>query len=57
MSRHPEVGAPECFRNGGPDRNRTCDTRFRKPLLYPTELRALRGRELILACGIDRMAR
>ena len=22
-----------------PGRNRTCDTRFRKPVLYPTELR------------------
>ena len=26
-------------KNGTPDRIRTCDTRFRKPLLYPTELR------------------
>ena len=25
--------------NGTPDRIRTCDLRFRKPLLYPTELR------------------
>src|ERR1700728_3892877 len=25
--------------NGGPDRTRTCDLRFRKPLLYPAELR------------------
>jgi hypothetical protein len=24
---------------GTPCRNRTCDTRFRKPVLYPTELR------------------
>src|SRR6516165_5022493 len=24
---------------GGPDRIRTCDLRFRKPLLYPAELR------------------
>jgi hypothetical protein len=24
---------------GGPDRTRTCDLRFRKPLLYPAELR------------------
>jgi hypothetical protein len=30
--------------NGGPDRDRTCDKRFRKPLLYPTELRAPEGR-------------
>ena len=27
-----------CF-PGGPDRTRTCDLRFRKPLLYPAELR------------------
>ena len=27
---------PRC---GGPDRSRTCDLRFRKPLLYPAELR------------------
>ena len=26
-------------RYGAPDTNRTCDPRFRKPLLYPTELR------------------
>ncbi len=25
--------------NGAPDRNRTDDQRFRKPLLYPSELR------------------
>src|SRR2546430_16489063 len=25
--------------NGGPGRSRTADQRFRKPLLYPTELR------------------
>ena len=25
--------------DGTPDRIRTCDLRFRKPLLYPTELR------------------
>jgi hypothetical protein len=29
------------IRNGGPDRTRTCDLRFRKPLLYPAELRDL----------------
>gem|GEM_PF-3981002 len=28
---------------GAPGRNRTCDPRFRKPVLYPTELR-VRGR-------------
>ena len=27
------------FSDGGPDRTRTCDLRFRKPLLYPAELR------------------
>jgi hypothetical protein len=27
------------FSAGGPDRTRTCDLRFRKPLLYPAELR------------------
>ncbi len=26
--------------NGLPDRNRTCDNRLRRPVLYPTELRA-----------------
>jgi hypothetical protein len=31
---HPSL----CF-CGGPDRTRTCDLRFRKPLLYPAELR------------------
>ena len=30
---HPCVGV------GGPGRSRTADQRFRKPLLYPTELR------------------
>ena len=28
------------FRNGAPDRIRTCDPWFRKPILYPAELRA-----------------
>src|ERR1043166_7684021 len=28
---------------GGPDRTRTCDLRFRKPLLYPAELRDRTG--------------
>jgi hypothetical protein len=28
---------------GGPDRTRTCDLRFRKPLLYPAELRDHQG--------------
>ena len=29
--------------NGTPDRIRTCDPRLRRPMLYPTELRALNG--------------
>src|SRR5204863_345180 len=28
---------------GVPDRTRTCDPRFRKPMLYPAELRGRRG--------------
>lgn len=28
------------FFTGTPDTNRTCDTKFRKLVLYPTELRA-----------------
>ena len=28
---------------GAPGRTRTCDPRFRKPVLYPAELRALGG--------------
>jgi hypothetical protein len=33
---------PKFFRkNGGPGESRTPDTRFRKPLLYPSELQAL----------------
>ena len=28
---------------GGPERTRTSDLRFRKPLLYPTELRDHKG--------------
>ncbi len=30
------------FEDGAPDRTRTCDTRFRKPLLYPLSYRGLR---------------
>jgi Phage integrase family len=29
--------------NGGPGQSRTADQRFRKPLLYPSELRGLKG--------------
>ena len=32
---------------GAPCKNRTCDTRFRKPVLYPTELRGLPGQEIL----------
>jgi hypothetical protein len=28
---------------GAPGRNRTCDTRFRKPMLYPLSYEGLRG--------------
>jgi hypothetical protein len=34
---------------GAPDTNRTCDPRFRKPLLYPTELRGLDADSTIVA--------
>ena len=34
---YPEKRPPP--KGGGPDRTRTCDLRFRKPLLYPAELR------------------
>ncbi len=27
--------------DGAPDRTRTCDTRFRKPLLYPLSYRGI----------------
>lgn len=33
----------EILDNGTPYRIRTCDLRLRRPLLYPTELRAPRG--------------
>jgi hypothetical protein len=36
--------------SGGPGRSRTADQRFRKPLLYPTELR---GREKSLSHFAD----
>src|SRR5688572_617760 len=37
---------------GGPERTRTSDKRFRKPLLYPAELRGLRG-----ATNLPKLAR
>ena len=33
-----EIGLPTIC--GAPGRSRTCDPRFRKPMLYPAELRA-----------------
>ena len=33
------VTAQVTEKHGGPGRSRTADQRFRKPLLYPTELR------------------
>ena len=30
---------PDEWRSGGPGQSRTADQRFRKPLLYPSELR------------------
>ncbi len=35
---------------GGPDRNRTCDTRFRKPLLYPLSY----GADIIVPSSLPR---
>ena len=35
------LGACTFSKNGVLGRIRTCDTRFRKPILYPTELRGL----------------
>ena len=32
-------GEPQLIATRAPGMNRTCDLRFRKPLLYPTELR------------------
>ncbi len=32
--------SPEGSKSGAPGRSRTCDPRFRKPMLYPSELRA-----------------
>ncbi len=51
MARARRCPAPELFvmlrsSNGGPDRTRTCDLRFRKPLLYPAELRDRFGESL-----------
>ena len=37
--RKAKTNQSEQKRTGGPDRTRTCDLRFRKPLLYPAELR------------------
>src|SRR6516162_6362267 len=42
---------------GGPDRTRTCDLRFRKPLLYPAELRdhVIGSQALICLAAIAQM--
>src|SRR6185503_6328193 len=37
---HDSCYTPLTNRFGGPGRTRTCDLRFRKPLLYPAELRS-----------------
>ncbi len=50
-SRHPSgFRKPQMYgkKVGAPCRNRTCGTRFRKPVLYPTELRGPRGCELLM---------
>src|SRR5207237_6999589 len=36
-----ELGAGTCSFSGGPGQSRTADQRFRKPLLYPSELQGL----------------
>jgi hypothetical protein len=41
----------ENFSGGGPDRTRTCDLRFRKPLLYPAELRDQVVEKRMLSAG------
>ncbi len=44
--------------SGTPGRTRTCDPRLRRPLLYPTELRALAAESLVHSVPIsDRMER
>lgn len=43
---HPKVPL-----HGPPGRIRTCDPRFRKPVLYPAELRAAGGRMIAGAGG------
>src|SRR4051794_16302520 len=53
---HPQPASSRCLvsvgathgtshRLGAPGRNRTCDTRFRKPLLFSTELRGRASRK------------
>jgi hypothetical protein len=46
-----------CKIDGGPGRSRTADQRFRKPLLYPTELRGrqLLMRGVIIACEYSQL--
>ena len=40
--------SPDRDANGAPGRSRTCDPRFRKPMLYPAELRARMEKQSIL---------
>ena len=48
LKRSPEI----LERYSTPCRNRTCDTRFRKPVLYPTELRGRKGLRLIITFNV-----
>ena len=41
------------FKNGLPDRNRTCDPQLRRLLLYPTELRAVKTQKALDGAFID----
>jgi hypothetical protein len=42
--------------NGGPGRSRTADQRFRKPLLYPTELRGRCSLTRLSHAGLPKQA-
>ena len=42
--------------NGGPGRSRTADQRFRKPLLYPTELRGRCNLTRLSHAGLPKQA-
>src|SRR5213596_3780676 len=43
--------------SNAPDRIRTCDLRFRRPTLYPTELRALGGLRVATGTGSRHLPR